>query len=338
MNQGAKVLLGVLAFGGVAALVFASGEKKANASPGTAPPILPPLTPPAGGIVPGLPPQGGIVVVPPIADAPTGPQGQEPGPTAPAPIVIPAQPTPVTPPFVPPTQQLPTLPTLPPAGTTISLPGIGTFNPATGNVFGPNGVIVGTFNPNTGVFTTTTGQTIQVPGFGPSPLPPMTLPTPFPTQPAPAQPVLTLPTLPVVVPPPSANPAEQATNPPAPDTMQVVTTMLDQEHLPHWRIAAPGLGDWQRARGLSPDGNFGPGTAMVMAKEIGTVPIIRAWPKGSFLGSQDLPNYQAKLRALAASVAEPQRSQLLAAAQREQGQGFGTPEKPIVNTITLHGV
>lgn len=328
MNQGAKVLLGVMAFGGVVALVMASGEKKASASSGP-PPILPPLQPPQGGVLPGTPPGSGIILVPPSPEAPLGPNGQEPGPTAPAPVVIPAQPIPTLPTgpvFVPPQN----LPTLPPAGTTITLPGIGTFNPATGNVFGPNGVIVGTFNPATGVFTTTTGQSVQVPGFGT-----VTVPSSPGLPQLPTSPVVTLP--PVVI-TPSTNPAEQATNPPPPDTMQLVTTMLDQEHVPHWRIASPGLAEWQAARRLTADGAFGPGTALALAKEIGTVPIVRAWPKGSFLGSAHLPAYQKALRDLAATASEPQRSQLLAAATREQGQGFGTPEKPIVNTITLHAV
>jgi hypothetical protein len=214
-----------------------------------------------------------------------------------------------------------------PTTGTISLPGIGTFNPATGAVFGPDGTIVGTFNPLTGVFTKSDGTKIQLPGAD---SPPVTTPqTNPPALPVPIQ----IPTQVIT----GSSGAEAATMAP-PDTVQVVTTMLDQELKPHWRIAAPGLADWQRSRGLTADGNFGPGTALALAKELGTIPIVRTWPKGSFLGSRHLPDFQTNLRQLAQSAPEPRRSQLLAAANREQGQGFGTPEKPIVNTITLHEV
>ena len=70
--------------------------------------------------------------------------------------------------------------------------------------------------------------------------------------------------------------------------------MLAQEHSPHWRIAPePALAAWQKARGLTADGMFGTGTAAKMAQEIGTLPIIRAWPKGSFLGDGKLEAYRA---------------------------------------------
>lgn len=343
MQQGAKVVLGLLAIGGVVALVMASGEKQASASPGQAPPILPPLQPPLAGSAP-IPPNGGIVVVPPLPEVPVPAGSSEPGPNAPPPVVAP--PLPSTLPSLPttlptlPQMQLPSpFPSVPapstpaaPTGTTITLPGIGTYNPATGNVFGPTGTIVGTFDPSSGVFTATNGTRVQVPGFGSG--------GGVVTQPSTSTPALpSLPSLPSVPPASSSSSpgAEAPTNAPA-DTLQVVTSMLDQELTPHWRIASPGLQAWQKSRGLTADGSFGPGTALAMAKEIGTLPIVRGWPKGSFPTGHWLPDYQTALRQLAQTAAEPRRSQLLAAANREQGQGFGTPEKPIVNTITLHEV
>lgn len=329
MNQGAKVLLGVLALGGIGALVFAS-EKKANASPGGAPPILPPLTPPLPG-TPIIPPSGGVVVVPPIPD-PSVPAGSAgPSPSSPPPLVVPLPPGPL--PSIPTLPAIPGLPTgvVPggsPSGNTISLPGLGTFNPATGNVFGPNGVIIGTFDPTTGKFT----PSVPVPGLpgGVQVTPPA---PPIPTQVLPGLTITPGPSPTPLEPP--ASPAEQGSAVAA-DTLAVLTAMLAQEHSPHWRIIPePSLKPWQAARGLTPDGNYGTGTALKLAAETGMVPIIRGWPKGTVRESPNLKNYQNALRALAATASEPRRSQLLAAAQREQGQGYGTPEKPIVTLITL---
>ncbi len=345
MNQGAKVMLGLLAFGGIAALVFASGEKKASAA--SAPPIFPPLVPQSPGLPP-LHPTDGVIVVPPLPEVPVAPGQHEPAPSAPAPVIAPAPPPSAS---VPPLSPLPSVPSFIPTATgtgvipgaptttTVSIPGVGTFDPATGNVFGPSGTIVGTFNPLTGVLKDGAGNVIPIPAFGqsaapaPAPFPVTPIATlPLPSAPVPTSPGISLPNMVVTAPGPEAPGTAPA------DTVAVVTTMLDQEHLPHWRIAAPGLQQWQAARKLTPDGNFGPGTALALAAEMGTVPIIRAWPKGSFLGSKHLPAYQTALRQLAQSAPEPRKSQLMAAANREQGQGFGTPEKPIVTTITLHEV
>ncbi len=309
MNQGAKLLLGVLAIGGIGALIFAS-EKKANASPGGGPPVQPPVLPPSPGL-PVIPPLGGTVIVPPLPPLPPLPGVPEPGPSAPAPQVAP--PPAVIPGIVP-----------GPGGTTVTLPGIGTFNPATGNVFGPNGVIIGTFNPTTGQFTPSgSAAPAQV-------LPPL---PPVPTQ---VLPGLTITPGPSPTPAePPASPAEQASSI-APDTLTVLTSMLSQEHSPRWRvIPEPTLIPWQQARGLKGDGDFGTGTALRMAQEVGTIPIIRGWPKGTVKTGPQLPAYRKALLALAATAPEPRKSQLIAAAAREQGQGYGTPEVPIATLITL---
>jgi hypothetical protein len=297
MNQGAKLLLGGLALAGIGALVFSS--KSSSAAPSGAPPIKPPLVPPLGSDPISLPPNGGIVVVPPVP-APGG------------------DPSPFTPPVV-----IPSVVPGSPTTTTITLPGIGTFNPATGDVFGPNGLIVGKFDPATGLFTPNGGA-----------------PTPInaPLPPVPTQIVPGITVTPGPAPTPAEKPASTAEQPSsiAPDTLAVLTAMLAQEHSAHWRkIPEPSLVPWQRARGLTADGDFGTGTALKMAAETGMIPIIRGWPKGTTKQSPNLKNYQAALRTLAASAQEPRRSQLLAAALREQGQGYGTPETPIATLITL---
>ena len=91
---------------------------------------------------------------------------------------------------------------------------------------------------------------------------------------------------------------------------------------------------WQSARGLVSDGKFGPGSALRMAEEIGTLPLVRYWPSGT-LKTREVPKYQAALYELANEAEEPRASQLRAAAEREQGQGYGTARKPVEQLIVL---
>ncbi len=279
MNQGGKVVLGLLAIGGIGALVFASG--KANAAPAPAPPAPNPFPSlPPGGLpsFPGVTPAGGGSSSQPVIPAPGTAIPLPGGGSIPVPS-IPGVNTPSAP-----NQPLPSLPSLPNL-----IPGL---TPAAG------------------------------PAAPPIPLPPAPV----------------LPTVPGPAPAPSAPPAstpEIPSSAPA-DTVAVVTKMLAQEQNPHWRIAPePLLIPWQKSRGLTGDGQFGPGTALKMAQEIGTMPIIRGWPKGSFPTDGKLDNYRASLQQIANAAPEPRASQLRAAAVREQGQGYGTPETPIVHLITL---
>ncbi len=277
MNQGGKVVLGLLAIGGIGALVFASGKANAAEKPTPAPPNPFPSLPPGG--LPSFP-----GVTPPPGGSSTQPVIPAPGTAIPLPgggsIPVPSIPGVNTPSA--PNQPLPSIPSLP--------------------------------NLIPGLTPAATGPAIQLP-------------------PAPV-----LPTVPGPAPAPSAPPAstpEIPSSAPA-DTVAVVTKMLAQEQNPHWRIAPePLLAAWQSARGLGKDGQFGTGSALKMAQEIGTLPIIRGWPKGSFPGDGKLAAYRASLQQIANSAPEPRASQLRAAAVREQGQGYGTPETPIVHLITL---
>src|SRR6478752_7082842 len=304
MQRGAKIALGVLVAGGAVVALMVAGEKDANASTSTPPPVKPPLPSPQPGSVP-VPPSGGVVMVPPLpspGDTDDGPSASSPPPVVAPPVTQPI-PLPGGGSFNPGTGVGPGSVPLPgvtpdPNGNTITLPGIGTFNPATGNGFGPNGTIVGTFNPATGVFTPAAG----------SPVPPIV-----------AEPV---------------NPS-QPTNIAA-DTLTTISAMLAQEQSPKWRrIPEPTLVSWQKNRGLVADGKFGTGTALKLADETGMLPIIRAWPNASYPEGHWLEDYRAALRAKAATASEPRKSQLLAAAEREKGQGWGTPEKPITSLIHL---
>lgn len=123
------------------------------------------------------------------------------------------------------------------------------------------------------------------------------------------------------------------------DTIQVAQAMLAAERNgTSWRSTAiPGLADWQRARGLTPDGMAGTGTMLRMAQEIGAIPIVRAWPKGSTIGGHWLPDYKASLQQIANSKTGLHADLLRASAAREEGQGFGTPPKLISTLLTLEG-
>lgn len=311
MTPAGKTALGVLVAAGVVTLVIAGSSK--NASAKTTPDVKPPLLPPLPGNLP-IPPSGGVVMVPPDG-------GDHPDPGFP-PIVA------------------------PPSSGPINLPGGGSFDPTTGQGTLPN------------------GQPVQLPPLGslpaggaPPPGPRQPLPGVVPNAPLPAIPgfpplppqVANLPPLsgggntptPIALPPlvitAPGNPSA-VTSAPA-DTIAAVTAMLAQEAGPKWRKAPePTLVTWQKNRGRPADGNFGTGDALVMAREIGTLPIIRGWPKASFPEGHWLEDYRTNLRQLAQDAPEPRKSQLMAAANRETGQGWGTPEKPILSQIHLSEV
>jgi len=155
---------------------------------------------------------------------------------------------------------------------------------------------------------------------------------------------------PVVVAPPPIPPRAPAPSPAPPevpqddvpdDTAELVQLMLEEEARTGWKRELPELAEWLAARGEPESTKFGPGSAALMAEEIGTLPIVRFWPAASGTNPRKaLDEYRAKLRAIAEEKDEPHRSQLLSAAQREKGQSFGPPQgdggrSPITPTISL---
>lgn len=347
MTPGAKVFLSLLGVGAVIGVV-AIAAKPASAAPGepkqpkpsNAPPDV--VVPEPGADQPAAPP-----VAPPAAPAPAPPPFFPPLPQAPS--APPVAPQPAQQPF-PPAQPLPSLPSpqVPP-GLTQSLPNplggppLGTFDPATGNVFGPNGVIIGTFNPATGLFTGTGGfPQVQIPGFGSGPL------GPLPVVPAPpTPPVAVLPPQPpapgpAVNPPPAAPPAVAPVTTVEADTAAMVAALLDAETRSGWNTTDPTVGAWQAARPpLKVDNKFGPATALTVAKTFGTIPLIRFWPLGTAKATL-LNNYQQALLALAnqSATLDPGRAQQLRfSAQREQAQAFSThgplPAVPLASQIQI---
>lgn len=141
----------------------------------------------------------------------------------------------------------------------------------------------------------------------------------------PAPPVAEVPIAPVPTPPETV----------PQDTAALVAGMLAEEATPRWKRQSPALAKWQEARGLKPDGLFGVKSALRMAEEIGTLPIIRYWPRGSYREGPWIEEYRQNLRAVGARSGEARRVKLNASALREQGQGFGQPVQPIRNLVAL---
>ena len=174
------------------------------------------------------------------------------------------------------------------------------------------------------------------------PFVPPTIPASMPAAPeplaAPLPPAIQkLPELPTVPPvPPQAPPAVAANVVPA-DTAKLVAALLADEASSGWKKISAAVKAWQQSRGLLQDGKFGPKSALVVAGEIGTVPLVRYWPAGSFPEGRWLPDFKAALLSMANAAAEPRATQLRISAEREQGQGFGSKQTalPLSQQIQL---
>lgn len=119
------------------------------------------------------------------------------------------------------------------------------------------------------------------------------------------------------------------------DTAALVAYLLDREKDRNWKSKEPRVKAWQSTHELKPDGMYGPQTALAVAEESGTVPIVRYWAAGS-QKHDALPDYEAELYAMAELADEAghtsRAAQLRASAQRETGQGYGTaPPEDLVD-------
>lgn len=177
-----------------------------------------------------------------------------------------------------------------------------------------------------------------VPPVAPPPAVPVVVPAPLPAPPAapPIAPVVpvALPAAPPPVVAPAAPPtpmtpppAAQAPSAVALDTAAMVNALLTAEHSSGWNNIDPAVQAWQKARPpLKVDGKYGPKTALMVAEEFGTVPIIRFWPKGS-QKTQALQDYRAALNEIANHTTDPTKAaQLRVSAKREQAQSFGVKQ------------
>jgi hypothetical protein len=171
------------------------------------------------------------------------------------------------------------------------------------------------------------------------PAPPAPAPAPVPVVPSPAP--VAPPPAPATPPPMTQAPTGAQPNNPEQksvipsDTAALLRIMLADETRANWKRRVPELGPWQRARGLKDDEAFGTVSALRMAQETGLIPIIRFWPAGSYPEGHWLTDYRKALRSLSMSMPEPHASQLVAAANRETGQGFGRGQTPISPAIQI---
>lgn len=102
------------------------------------------------------------------------------------------------------------------------------------------------------------------------------------------------------------------------DTLKLLEQLLAAERLTNWKSHHKAdVQAWQAARGLVADGLLGPKSAALIAQETRVAPIVRYWPSGSWKGSPVYNDYITVLKGLGVD------------ASREQGQGFGSPPKPI---------
>lgn len=164
---------------------------------------------------------------------------------------------------------------------------------------------------------------------GAQPPPPPVVPLPpivsTPPGPVPVPPIATAPTPSSPVPVPVPAPTPVATAPVSTvsaETAAMVQALLLAEQKKGWNTISAQVTAWQKSRGLVQDGKFGMKSALTVAAELGTIPIIRFWPKGSIKATV-LNEYRAALFELA-SKADPARAeQLRFAAEREKAQSFG---------------
>lgn len=157
-------------------------------------------------------------------------------------------------------------------------------------------------------------------------------PTPTPGVPnAPVSPAVP-PVPPVPGKPPIAAEEEKPDNDPN-GTIALARLMLEEQAKAGWKYVSEAVKAWQRKVSLTPDGKFGPGSALRMATEVAVLPWIRYWPTGSASKSQAVTDYRGRLKALALSMAKqyPERVEhsaaLLRCADLETGQGWPVQPK-----------
>jgi hypothetical protein len=120
----------------------------------------------------------------------------------------------------------------------------------------------------------------------------------------------------------------------------MVAALLDAESRPGWNRIEPSVMAWQKARPpMKVDGKFGPKSALLVAQEFGTVPLVRFWPVGS-QKDQALNEYKAALISLANNTTDQNRAkQLRISAEREQALAFSNkgplPALPAGSVISL---
>ena len=168
----------------------------------------------------------------------------------------------------------------------------------------------------------------------PTPAEPPEPPFPQPPRPTPAEP----PEPPVYQPPQPEEPPDLADEEEAPPvdtfgTIALARDMISAEGRSDWKTALqPAIKTWQSRVGLTIDGKFGPKGAYRMAEEVGILPRIRYWPKGSVLPGI-LTQYRDQLYSIAADLERQDKREHAAAlrvsAEAEKAQGYPKAPKAV---------
>lgn len=124
-------------------------------------------------------------------------------------------------------------------------------------------------------------------------------------------------------------------------TLDMVRTLLAAEEAPGWKQVLGVVRQYQSAKGLVVDGKYGPKTALRVAIDVGTIPIVRFWPTAAGANPQAaVDSYRDGLLEIARNASGAHAQLLRASAARETGQGFGPPQGsngkiPITPTFQL---
>lgn len=124
-------------------------------------------------------------------------------------------------------------------------------------------------------------------------------------------------------------------------TIALARAMLDRETEPNWETALKDqIREWQKKMGLTADGIFGPKSALTMADEVGVLPFVREWPKGSNQ-STVLKKYRNSLHTKAANLESQGHTEhakaLDASAENEDARTFlaGSNPPPVTSDERL---
>lgn len=182
--------------------------------------------------------------------------------------------------------------------------------------------------------TVTPTPAVYVPPTPVDTVPGPSVPAPAVQVPSTPAPTATAPTPAVVVPPIVA--AEAAPEADPNGTIALAQSMLAEEGSSGWKYVSDSVKAWQSQMGLKPDGKFGTGGALVMAKEVGHLPKVRYWSLGGKTLAQQLSSYRESLRNLAnklkAKYPEHAAALLLSAAA-ENGEGWPSSTKAVTPVI-----
>lgn len=109
-------------------------------------------------------------------------------------------------------------------------------------------------------------------------------------------------------------------------TIALAQLLLSEQGKPNWKYVSPAVTDWQKRMGLTADGKFGPGSALMMAREVGVLPFVRYFSLGgSGTKAGALSDYRGRLKALALDIgktAPEHAAALLRSADQETGLGW----------------